>query len=155
MVSTAIWFKIKMIALSTLGKTCVPQTALKALCTTTVNEPHSTAKPTKWQVDPETSQTSLRTHKASSRISCILNQSFNATRKWLDFCMNMWCRTIYLRYIVQLLTKNLWGSVSNVSTARLSELWSYWSKRLFESQALAKRLNIKNFSRYPTPTLGQ
>ena len=28
----------------------------------------------------------------------ILNQTYNATRKRLDFCMNMWCRTIYLRY---------------------------------------------------------
>ena len=28
----------------------------------------------------------------------ILSQSYNATRKWLDFCMNIRCRTIYLRY---------------------------------------------------------
>ena len=32
-------------------------------------------------------------------IDChILNQSYNATRKWLDFGMNMWCRTIYVIY---------------------------------------------------------
>ena len=52
----------------------------------------------------------------------ILNQIYNATRKWLDFCMDMWCRTFCLRYIAQLLTKNLWCTVSNVSTARFAEL---------------------------------
>ena len=54
--------------------------------------------------------------------SYILNQSYNETQKWLNFCMNMWWRTIYLRYIAQVLTKNLWCTVSNISTARLSEL---------------------------------
>ena len=37
---------------------------------------------------------------------------------------------------------HLWWTVSNVSTARLSELQSDRSKRLFEPQALAKRLKI-------------
>ena len=53
---------------------------------------------------------------------CILNQINNAIRKWLHFCMNMWCRTLYLRYIAQQLIKNLWCTVSNVSTARFAEL---------------------------------
>ena len=35
----------------------------------------------------------------------------NATRKWFDFYMNMWCRTISLRYIAQLLIKNLWHRI--------------------------------------------
>ena len=55
-------------------------------------------------------------------LSYILNQSCNTTRKWLDFGMNMWCMTICLTYVAQLLTKNFWCTVSNVSTARLSEL---------------------------------
>ena len=50
----------------------------------------------------------------------ILNQTYNTTRKWLDFCMNMWCKTLYLRHIAQLLTKNLWYTVYNVSTAWFS-----------------------------------
>ena len=52
----------------------------------------------------------------------MLNQSYNATRKWLDFCMNMGCRTFYPRYIAPLLTENLWCIVINFSTAGLSEL---------------------------------
>ena len=48
------------------------------------------------------------------------------------------CWIIYLIYIAQLLTKNLWCTVSDVSKARLSD----WSKRLYGSQALAKRLKI-------------
>ena len=51
----------------------------------------------------------------------ILNQSYNATRKWLDFRTNMGCRPFYPRYIAPLPTENLWCIVSNVSTARLSE----------------------------------
>ena len=73
--------------------------------------------------------------------TCILNQTYNATRKWLNFCMNMWCRAIYLKYIAQLLIKNLWCTVSKVSTARFTELISDWSKWLFGSQ-VAKRLKI-------------
>ena len=76
----------------------------------------------------------------------ILNQSYNATRKWLDFCMNMWCRIICLRHIAQLLTRNLPYSVSDVSTARFAELKSDWTKRLFGSQALSKRLKKKIFN---------
>ena len=72
----------------------------------------------------------------------ILNQNYNATHKWLDFRMNMWCRTIYLRYSAQVLTKNHWRTDSNVSTARLSDLYSDWPKRLLESLALAKTLSI-------------
>ena len=89
-------------------------------------------------------------------LSNILNQSYNATRKWLDFGMNMWCRTVYdLRYIAQLLTKNLWCTVSNVSTARLSELLSDWSKRLFLVPGACQEAKIKTFSSYPTRTLSQ
>ena len=72
----------------------------------------------------------------------ILNQTYNPIRKWLDFCMNMWCRIIYLRHIAQLLTKNLWCTVNNVSTTWFAKLLSDWSKQLFGSQALAKMLNI-------------
>ena len=53
--------------------------------------------------------------------SSILNQNYNTTRKCLDFCMTMWCRTIYLRYVAQLLANNLWCTLNNVSTTRLSE----------------------------------
>ena len=52
----------------------------------------------------------------------ILNQTYYATRKWLNFCTNMLCRTIYLRYIAQQLTKNLCCTLGNVSTARVAEL---------------------------------
>ena len=52
----------------------------------------------------------------------ILNQIYNTTRKWPDFCMTWRGRTIYLRYIAQLLTKNPWCTVSNVSTALSSNL---------------------------------
>ena len=58
------------------------------------------------------------------RMHNILNQTYNTTRKWLDFCMNMWCGTIYLRHIAQLLTKNLWCTVSNASTVRFAEHYS-------------------------------
>ena len=51
-----------------------------------------------------------------------LNQTYNATRKWSDLCMNMWCRKIYLTYIAQLLTKKLWYTLSNLSTAWFIEL---------------------------------
>ena len=44
----------------------------------------------------------------------IVNQTYNATCKWLDFCMNMWCRTTYLRGIAQLLTKNLCCTVTSL-----------------------------------------
>ena len=63
----------------------------------------------------------LRMRVISRRVY-ILNQTYNATRKRLHFCMNMWCRTIYLRHIAQLLTKNLWCTMSNVSPARFAEL---------------------------------
>ena len=52
----------------------------------------------------------------------ILNQTYYATRKWLNFCTNMLCRTIYLRYIAQQLIKNLCCTLGNVSTARVAEL---------------------------------
>ena len=61
-------------------------------------------------------------HPVNVPYANILNKIYNATHKWLDFYMNMWCRTIYLRYIAQLLTKNLWCTVSNVSTVRFAEL---------------------------------
>ena len=47
-----------------------------------------------------------------------------------------------MRYIAQLLIKNLWYTVSNVSTSRFAELLSDWSKRLFESKSFAKRVKI-------------
>ena len=68
----------------------------------------------------------------------ILNQTYNATRMWLDFCMNMWCRAVYLRCIAQLLTKNLWCTVRKVSTAWFGELISDWSEQPFGSQVLAR-----------------
>ena len=52
----------------------------------------------------------------------IPNQNCNAARKGPDFCMTMWGRTTYLRYIAQLLTRKLWCTDSNVSTARFTKL---------------------------------
>ena len=37
-------------------------------------------------------------HSQKSKKHDILNQTYNATRKWLDFCMNVWGRTIYQIY---------------------------------------------------------
>ena len=54
--------------------------------------------------------------------SLILNQNYSATHKWPDFCMTMWGRTIYLRYIAQLLPKNVWCTGSSASTVRFTEL---------------------------------
>ena len=51
----------------------------------------------------------------------IRNQTYNATGNWLDFCINMWRRIIYMKYIAQLLTKNLLCTASNVSTARFAK----------------------------------
>ena len=74
-------------------------------------------------------------------------QIYNATRKWLDFCMTKGytCRTISLRYIVQLPTTTLWCTGNNVSTVRFAELKFDWTKRLFGSHALTKRLNLVCF----------
>ena len=85
----------------------------------------------------------------------ILSQTYNATHKWVGFSMNMWCRTIFLRHIAQLLTRNLWYTVGKVSTSRFAGLISDWSKLLFGSQALAKRLQIANFSISLNTMLGQ
>ena len=87
------------------------------------NITESVAALRKWIIQEAEFQTiaSETMHGLTGKVA-ILNQKYNATRKWLDFGMKMWCRTIYLIYIAPLLTKNLWCTVSNVSTARLSEL---------------------------------
>ena len=45
--------------------------------------------------------------------------------------MNMWCRTIYLRYIAQLLTKNLWCTVSKVFTTLFAVRAKIWLVKMF------------------------
>ena len=45
-----------------------------------------------------------------------------------------------MRHIAQLLTKDLWCTVNKVSKIWFAELLSDWTKRLFGSQVLAKRL---------------
>ena len=83
----------------------------------------------------------------------LLNQTFNATQKWFDFYMFMWCRTISLRYIAQLLINNLRHIVNSVSTAQLAELKSDWTKWLIGSQMHAQVSKKQTFQYSPLKML--
>ena len=78
-------------------------------------------------------------------IICILNNTYNATHKWLDFCMNMWCKTTYLRYIAQLVTKNLWCTVSKNSRLLVYKRTLRSTKLKKNSSKTFYRLNCKEF----------
>ena len=63
------------------------------------------------------------------------------------------CQTSEINILIYL-GSCIWSTVGNVSTAQFAVLYSNWSKRIFGPQALAKRLKIWNWAKYPT-VLGQ